>query len=237
MKENNLKLKNLQDLLSGCSVLESLEKITGIYPGSTIFTTSFGLEDQVISHLIFTNDLPVKVATIDTGRLFRETYDVYSSTLIKYRKKIDVYFPDSRAVEELLTEKGPYSFYESVENRKECCSIRKISPLNRALAGIECWISGIRADQSENRQNMDHVEYDAERSIIKFYPLFNWSFDDVSKFARENNIPYNKLHDKGFVSIGCAPCTRAIKPGEDFRAGRWWWEQGKKECGLHDRHS
>jgi phosphoadenosine phosphosulfate reductase len=235
--QNNLKLKNLQDLLSGCSVLESLEKIAGIYPGSTIFTTSFGLEDQVISHLIFTNNLPVKVATLDTGRLFPETYDVHSSTLIKYRKKIDVFFPDSGEVEALLTEKGPLSFYESVENRKECCRIRKISPLNRALAGIECWISGIRADQSENRQNMDHIEYDAEKNIIKFYPLFNWSFEDVTRFAKENNIPYNKLHDKGFVSIGCGPCTRAIRPGEDFRAGRWWWEQGKKECGLHERLS
>jgi phosphoadenosine phosphosulfate reductase len=235
--QNNLKLKNLQDLLSGCSVSESLEKITGIYPGRTIFTTSFGLEDQVISHLIFANDLPVKVATLDTGRLFRETYEVYSDTLIRYRKKIDVYFPDSREVETLLTEKGPFSFYESVENRKECCRIRKISPLGRALAGNECWISGIRSDQSENRQSMDHVEYDAERNIIKFYPLFHWSFDDVAKFAEENNIPYNKLHDKGFVSIGCEPCTRAIRPGEDFRAGRWWWEQGKKECGLHERIS
>jgi phosphoadenosine phosphosulfate reductase len=235
--ENNLKLKNLQDLLSGCSVSESLEKIAGTYPGKTIFTTSFGLEDQVISHIIFTNNLPVKVATLDTGRLFNETYEVYSDTLIKYRKKIDVYFPDTREVEALVREKGPFSFYESVENRKECCRIRKISPLNRALAGVECWISGIRADQSENRQNMDHIDYDPERNIVKFYPLFNWSFDDVARFAKEHNIPYNKLHDRGFVSIGCQPCTRAIRPGEDFRAGRWWWEQGKKECGLHERLS
>jgi phosphoadenosine phosphosulfate reductase len=136
----------------------------------------------------------------------------------------------------MVTEKGPFSFYKSVENRKECCRIRKVVPLNRALKGMECWISGIRADQSDDRNKLDWIEYDADRKLFKFYPLFNWSFDEVREFVKENNIPYNTLHDKGYVSIGCEPCTKAVKPGEDFRAGRWWWENdGAKECGLHSK--
>jgi phosphoadenosine phosphosulfate reductase len=134
----------------------------------------------------------------------------------------------------MVTEKGPLSFYKSVENRKECCRIRKVVPLSRALSGIECWISGIRADQSDDRNQMDWLEYDEVKKLYKFYPLFNWTFDAVKAFVKENNVPYNSLHDKGYVSIGCEPCSRAIKPGDDFRAGRWWWENdGAKECGLH----
>jgi len=232
---DNLKLKNLKDQLSGHSVSENLKLLSGLFQGKTVFTTSFGAEDQVITHFIFSESIPITVSTLDTGRLFRETYDTFSNTIIKYRNKIRVYYPERKDVEKLVTEKGPYSFYESVENRKECCHIRKIIPLKHALDGVECWISGIRADQSGNRMNMDWLEYDEDRDLIKFYPLFSWSYDDVNKFLKENNVPYNRLHDKGFVSIGCEPCTRAILPGEDFRAGRWWWENGKKECGLHEK--
>lgn len=226
---NELKFKiekrNLEEQLSLLSVLFS-ERI--------LFTTSFGIEDQVIAHLIFTNNIPVKVATLDTGRLFPETYKVFNETIKKYHRKIDVYFPCQDDVERLLTEKGPYSFYYSRENRIECCRYRKILPLNRALEGIECWISGIRSDQSDNRSQMEQLEYDDSRKLVKFYPLFGWSFEQVVSFARENSIPYNVLHDRGYLSIGCEPCTRAIKEGEDFRAGRWWWENGsEKECGLH----
>ena len=224
----------LKNQLIGLSIEKQLMELSSIFQGKIIFTTSLGIEDQVITHIIFRNNLNIKVATLDTGRLFPQTYDVLSNTIIKYNKTIDIYFPDYKAVEKLVTEKGPYSFYKSVENRKECCGIRKIVPLNRALTGMECWISGIRAEQSENRSKMDWIEYDEHKGLFKFYPLFNWSMDEVKNFVKENNIPYNTLHDKGFVSIGCEPCTKAIKPGEDFRAGRWWWENdGPKECGLH----
>ena len=135
----------------------------------------------------------------------------------------------------MVTKKGPFSFYESLENRKECCYIRKVIPLKRALNGNEIWITGLRADQSENRKEMKKFEWDAGNQITKYNPLLDWSLQDVKTYIKENHVPYNVLHDKGFVSIGCEPCTRAIRPGEDFRAGRWWWEQGagKKECGLH----
>jgi phosphoadenosine phosphosulfate reductase len=230
----NLKLIELSDRLSANSVDSNLAILASLFPGKIIFTTSLGIEDQVITHKIFSNNLAVKVITLDTGRLFPQTYDVFSNTIIKYNKKINVYFPEFNAVEEMVTEKGPFSFYQSVENRKECCRIRKVVPLNRALKGMECWISGIRAEQSDDRNNMDWLEYDKSKNLYKFYPLFNWTFDDIKNFVKENNVPYNSLHDKGFVSIGCEPCTRAVKPGEDFRSGRWWWENdGPKECGLH----
>ena len=227
-------IEELKHQLNGISIEDQLRRLSSDFQGKIIFTTSLGIEDQLITHLIFKNDINIKVATLDTGRLFPQTYDLLSNTIIRYGKKIDIYFPDNEDVEKLVTEKGPFSFYKSVGNRKECCGIRKVVPLNRALTGIECWISGIRADQSDNRQQMDWLEFDENKKIFKYYPLFKWTFDDVNRFIKENNVPYNSLHDRGYVSIGCEPCTRAIKPGEDFRAGRWWWENdGSKECGLH----
>ena len=232
--ESNMKLKELRDQLSGKSVDESLEKLVSLFPGKIIFTTSFGIEDQVITHKIFNNNLDIKVVTLDTGRLFPETYDVFSQTIIKYNKKISIYFPEYEAVEKMVSEKGPFSFYESKENRIECCRIRKVVPLNRALEGMECWISGIRASQSDNRSSMSNLEYDEDKKLFKFHPLFDWSFEDVENYIKENNIPYNSLHDKGYLSIGCEPCTRAVIKGQDFRSGRWWWENdGPKECGCH----
>lgn len=229
MNINELRLQ-----IAGKPVKEQLLILAKVFPGKMIFTTSFGIEDQVITHILFEHDLPVEVATLDTGRLFPETYKVFNQTIKKYGKKINVFFPDNENVEKMLTEKGPFSFYYSKENRMECCRLRKVVPLNRALEGKECWISGIRATQSDNRNSMEWLEYDEERNLFKFYPLFHWSFEEVSAFVKENNVPYNILHDKGFVSIGCEPCTRAIRPGEDFRAGRWWWEiDGPKECGCH----
>jgi len=188
----------------------------------------------VITHFIFENNLPVEIATIDTGRLFPETYKVFNETLKKYQKKIKIYFPDHESVESMVTDKGPYSFYYTRENRLECCRIRKVEPLNRALKDIKVWISGIRADQSEERSQMDWFEYDKNKKLYKFSPLYNWSYKEVMSFITKNNVPYNILHDKDFISVGCEPCTRAVKPGEDFRSGRWWWETGGlKECGLH----
>ena len=225
--------KILQEI-KGLGIEQSLEYLVNAFPGEVIFSTSFGWEDQVISHIIFKNNLPIKVFTLETGRLFPETYYVWNRTLEMYEKPIHAYYPDTAAVEKMVSSKGPSSFYESVENRKECCAIRKIEPLKRALAGNSCWITGIRAEQSQNREHMDPVEWDEANQILKFHPIFDWTLDQVKAYIRENNIPYNPLHDKGFPSIGCAPCTRAVKEGEDFRAGRWWWEdQDKKECGLH----
>jgi len=229
-------MNDLKKRLKDKTIIGKLRELANIFPGAAVFTTSFGIEDQVIVHLIAENKIPVEVSTLDTGRLFPQTYKVFNETLKKYNLSIKVLFPDHDHVERMVTEKGPFSFYYSRENRLECCKYRKVLPLQRILAGKSCWISGIRAGQSETRNRMNDLEYDNERDLFRFYPLFNWSFSDVRDFVRSNNIPYNSLHDNGFVSIGCEPCTRAIKDGEDFRAGRWWWENGnEKECGLHIR--
>jgi len=226
----NTKLVNMEHL----SVVEVLQKIATEYGNRAAFSTSLSWEDQVITHHIFSNDLPIRVFTLDTGRLFPETYGVLNRTLDRYKKKIEVFSPKHEGVEKMVTEKGPLSFYVSLENRKECCFIRKVEPLNRALDNVDCWITGLRAEHSENRKDMSMTEIDAQRNIVKVHPIFNWSLEQVKNEIKEFNIPYNSLHDKGFVSIGCQPCTRAVKEGEDFRAGRWWWENSdKKECGLH----
>ena len=225
----------LNEELKENTIVEKLNYLEDAHRGSVIFTTSFGYEDQVITDIIFKNNFNVKVITLDTGRLFPETYKVYNSTLDKYKKSISVYFPPAEKVEEMVNKKGPYSFYESLENRKECCFIRKVIPLKRALKGNEIWITGLRASQSENRNDLQEFEWDEGNQIIKYNPLLNWSLEETIDYIKENHVPYNILHDRGFVSIGCEPCTRAIKPGEDFRAGRWWWEQNSgKECGLHE---
>ncbi len=217
------------------SIKETLAFLANEYQGKVVFSTSFGQEDQVITALIAKDDLPITIFTLDTGRLFQETYDVFHKTLKKYKKEIKVYFPEASAVENLLETKGPNSFYDSVENRKECCFIRKVAPLTKALKGNSIWITGLRAEQSENRNSLDLFEYDAHFDIIKFNPLLKWTLEDVQKYIDDNNVPQNGLHKQGFVSIGCAPCTRAIAEGEDIRAGRWWWESSHKECGLHQK--
>lgn len=198
-----------------------------------VFSTSFGKEDQAITHLISHAELPIKIFTLDTGRLFEETYAVFDRTIKKYNVKIETYYPNTADVQNLVSEKGPYSFHDSVENRKECCGIRKIEPLKRAIKHQDIWITGLRKEQSENRQNMQQIEWDESNKIIKIHPLFNWTTKELDAYIYENKIPVNTLHAKGFPSIGCSSCTRAILPGEDERAGRWWWEASKKECGLH----
>jgi phosphoadenosine phosphosulfate reductase len=165
--------------------------------------------------------------------LFNETYELLDKTTARYKKQVQVYFPEAADVETFVATKGINSFYESVDNRKGCCFIRKVKPLNRALAGAQVWITGLRAEQSENRKDMPIIEWDEDRQLYKFNPLIHWTYIEVLDYIKEFNVPYNTLHDKGFISIGCAPCTRAIEPGEDARAGRWWWEASHKECGLH----
>jgi phosphoadenosine phosphosulfate reductase len=227
-------LQKITAALAPLNLVEKLSYLANNYANKIVFSTSFGLEDQIITHLIFSNNLPIKVFTLETGRLFPETYYVWNRTLEIYNKPIYTYYPQHNLVQEMLNTKGPNSFYLSVQNRKECCHIRKIEPLKRALAGNEIWLTGIRAEQSINREDMNDLEWDEGNKIIKFHPIFNWNLAQVREYIAANNIVYNTLHDKGFPSIGCQPCTRVVKPNEDFRAGRWWWEdQNKKECGLH----
>ncbi len=215
------------------SLADGLAIIASLFPRKVVFSSSLGQEDQVITDAIFKNLIPVKVFTIDTGRLFNEAYELLDKTTARYKQRVQVYFPDADDVEEFAVKKGINGFYESVENRKECCHIRKVKPLSRALAGADVWITGLRAEQSANRKDMPMIEWDENKQLYKFNPLINWSYDDVLDYIKEFNVPYNSLHDRGFLSIGCAPCTRAIEPGEDARAGRWWWETSQKECGLH----
>ncbi|MDQ7949468.1 MAG: phosphoadenylyl-sulfate reductase [Pedobacter sp.] len=227
-------LNEIKQALSGLDPVQKLQYLAEAFSGRVVFSTSFGWEDQVITHLIFANHIPIKVFTLETGRLFPETYYVWNRTLENYGQPIYAYYPQHELLQDMVNAKGPNSFYESVENRKQCCHIRKIEPLKRALQGNQIWITGIRAEQSPNREDMHDLEWDEGNQLIKFHPIFDWSLEEVKDFIRKNNIFYNTLHDRGFPSIGCAPCTRAVQPGEDFRAGRWWWEdQSKKECGLH----
>jgi len=229
------RLDQIEDYIKNKNTEEILESISAMRTENAVFSSSLGYEDQVLTHMIFSGNLDIEIFTLDTGRLFPETYSVLNSTLNRYKKEIKVYYPQTESVEKLMTEKGPHSFYGSAENRKECCFIRKVEPLKRALAGKTIWITGIRADQSPERSDMKMTEWDEASQIIKIHPLLHWTLEEVKDYIKKHNIPYNPLHDKGFVSIGCQPCTRAIKEGEDFRAGRWWWEDNsKKECGLHN---
>lgn len=231
------KQEEIKKLVNGLSEVESIRALAEAFTGKVVFSTSLGYEDQVVTHFIYSNNLPVKVFTLETGRLFKETQDTLDTTNIFYKKKIQVFSPIKASVDKLVEAKGAFSFYDSVENRKECCFIRKVEPLKRALAGNEIWITGIRAQQSDGRNEMPSVEWDESNQIVKFHPILHWGFEEVKNFINLHKIPYNPLHDRGYVSIGCEPCTRAIKPGEDFRAGRWWWENSSaKECGLHEHN-
>ncbi|GAB3016499.1 phosphoadenylyl-sulfate reductase [Niabella terrae] len=219
--------------IENASLEEALVLVTNAFPEGVVFSTSLGQEDQVLTYAIAKAKVPVKIFTLDTGRLFNEHYELLEKTTARYKVPIQVYFPQAAAVEQYVNEKGVNGFYESVENRKSCCFIRKVEPLNRALEGARVWITGLRAEQSDNRKDMKMLEWDASRGLYKFNPLIHWSYEEMIAFIKAQDIPYNPLHDKGFISIGCAPCTRAIEPGEDARAGRWWWEISHKECGLH----
>jgi len=226
--------KEIIEKIERSSLVESIDIVAKLFPGEVVFSSSLGQEDQVITDAISKNNIPVKIFTLDTGRMFNETYELIERTIARYKRPIEIYFPDATDVEKFVATKGLNSFYESVENRKECCFIRKVKPLNRALQGAKVWITGVRAEQSDNRKNMPMIEWEEDRQLYKFNPLINWTYNDVMDYINEFNVPYNRLHDKGFISIGCAPCTRAIEPGEDARAGRWWWETSQKECGLHE---
>ena len=233
--ENN-SIEKLNQQFASLSLEEAFETLSTLRFKNIAFSTSLGQEDQVMTDVIFKNNHPIKVFTLDTGRLFKQTYDVLDKTQKKYNKSISSFAPDNNELEKLLDSKGPYSFYDSIENRKECCSIRKINPLQKALKGVDLWITGLRASQSNSRSTLSFFSYDDAFELPKFNPLVNWTLEEVENYLEQNNVPQNSLHKKGFVSIGCEPCTRAVKPGENIRSGRWWWEESKKECGLHLNH-
>lgn len=234
----------MQDKIAGLNLKfrevpaeEMLKWFVANFKGTTSFSTSLGSEDQVITHMLAMIPEPVKVFTLDTGRLFQETYDLLDITQKKYDLRIDVYFPDHPRVEEMVRTKGINLFYDSIENRRLCCHIRKIEPLKRALEGMDVWITGMRKGQSVTRSRASLIEWDSDYKVIKVNPLIDWTHDMVWQYIQEHKIPVNELHAKGYPSIGCLPCTRAIRPGEDVRSGRWWWELPEfKECGLHNKH-
>jgi phosphoadenosine phosphosulfate reductase len=199
-----------------------------------VFASSLAAEDMVLTDLILRNKLSIGIFSLETGRLHAETLGMLDKIKANYGSEIVLYKPEVAAVEGYVAKNGLNAFYDSVEMRKECCRIRKIEPLNRALAGNKAWVTGQRRAQSSTRTELNAQEYDAAHDMQKFNPLADWSEDDVWHYIRSNNVPYNPLHDKGYPSIGCEPCTRAIQEGEDVRAGRWWWENPEsKECGLH----
>jgi phosphoadenosine phosphosulfate reductase len=229
-----MQVADLEKSLQSLSLADRLGQIRKHFDGDRIvFSTSFGQEDQAITHAISSERLNIEIFTLDTGRQFQESYELIDLTTKKYEIALKTYFPNTQKTEELVAQKGFNSFYQSVENRKECCFIRKIEPLNRALEGAHIWITGLRAEQSDNRSSMPMLEWDEAKKILKFNPLIDWTYAELETYLHTHKIPQNPLHKKGFVSIGCAPCTRAIAEGEHPRAGRWWWENSQKECGLH----
>jgi phosphoadenosine phosphosulfate reductase len=224
----------LEPRLTPLDLAHRLTLAREVIPGRLVFTTSFGIEDQWITHTILTLGLDIEVATLDTGRLFPETYDLWEKTEARYARRIPAVYPRPEPLEAYVQEHGVNGFYRAVENRKACCHIRKVEPLGRLLAGAAGWITGLRADQSNARAEVAMIEYDEAHRLVKLNPLLDYTREAIVALTEEFNVPVSELHAKGYLSIGCAPCTRAIGPGESERAGRWWWEEDeKKECGLH----
>jgi phosphoadenosine phosphosulfate reductase len=216
------------------SAQEVLKLALDTFGRKAALSSSFGAEDMVLIDLLMKLDGTARIFTLDTGRLPQETYNVIDATRGKYGAAIEVFFPQAEAVEAMVAEHGMNLFYQSVENRKLCCGVRKMEPLRRALSGLDAWITGLRREQSVTRTAVHKIEWDEGNGLVKVNPLVDWTHDDVWKYIREHNVPYNALHDRGYPSIGCGPCTRAVQPGEHERAGRWWWEHPEtKECGLH----
>ena len=220
--------------IGGATPAERLASLRAAVPGRIVFTTSFGIEDQAIAHLIFTAGLGIEVATLDTGRLFPETYALWAETEERYGVRIRSFHPDAAALAAFVADAGINGFRHSKAARIDCCFVRKVEPLSRALAGAGAWVTGLRAGQSDEREGIALAGWDGERQLVKVNPLFDWTRDQVAAFCAAESVPINRLHAQGFLSIGCQPCTRAVRAGEPERAGRWWWEkEGQSECGLH----
>ncbi len=243
MKSTNQNTPNKTNFklpLEGVGGLNSPEEVLSFflskYKGKIALASSLSIEDQVLTDMLVKIDKSTRIFTLDTGRLFPESYSLIDKTNIRYGIQLDVKFPDYKDVEKMVQAEGINLFYAGIEQRKLCCKVRKLDPLKRAFEGLDVWICGLRREQSVTRQNVELVEWDEANGLIKLNPLIDFTEQQVWDYIKANNVPYNKLHDKGFPSIGCQPCTRAIKPGEDIRAGRWWWENPEqKECGLHKR--
>lgn len=219
---------------SGKAPEEVLTFFLQTFRGRIALSSSLSIEDQMLTDLIAKTDPTTRIFTLDTGRLFPETYSLIERTRMKYPITLEVFFPEASEVEKMVKEEGINLFYAGIEQRKRCCNVRKMQPLRRAFQGLEVWICGLRKEQSVTRHDMQMVEWDAQNQLIKLNPLIDFTEEQVWDYIKTNQVPYNKLHDKGFPSIGCQPCTRAVEPGEDIRAGRWWWENPEhKECGLH----
>lgn len=232
--EKETEVKKWNDLYVQNRTEKTLELLLKEFGEDVWFSTSLGIEDQVLLDLLVKTKLPFTVFTLDTGRLFYETYNLLEKTERVYNLKIQTYFPNFEQVQKMVNEKGINLFYESVENRKECCRVRKLEPLARALKQAKVWMTGLRREQSVTRTEMLFAEWDFSHNVLKINPLIDWTLDEIWNYAKEHKVPYNPLHDQNFPSIGCAPCTREVLPGEDIRAGRWWWENpNTKECGLH----
>lgn len=232
------RVKQLNEEFKNSSTLEVLEFLLRETKQRVALSSSFGAEDQVLTDMMLRIDQRASVFTLDTGRLPDETYSVMHETNLKYQTKVKVFFPKATDIEELYKRQGVNGFYDSIENRKSCCHVRKIAPLKRALKNIDFWVTGLRSAQSVTRENMNLFEFDETNNVIKVSPLKDWSEQDVWAYIKSYRVPYNKLHKLGFPSIGCAPCTRPVKEGGDIRSGRWWWENPEhKECGLHLKKS
>lgn len=235
--EIEAKIAELNERFKDATAEEVIDWFLEEYKGKIALSSSLSIEDQVLTHLIVEKDPTARIFTLDTGRLFPETYQLIDRTNLTYNIKIEVFFPDYHEVQRMVREEGINLFYNSIESRHRCCAIRKLEPLRRAFKGFDVWICGLRHQQSVTRKNMQLVEWDDMHGLIKVNPLINWTEQEVWDYIHQHHVPYNKLHDKGYPSIGCEPCTRAVKPGEDVRSGRWWWEDpDKRECGLHQRY-
>ena len=233
MKEQ---VPQLQQQFQNSIIEELLRFFLKKFGGRIALASSLGAEDQVLTDLILKINPQARIFILDTGRLPQETYETITHTMAHYGRGFEIYFPQTSAAESLMSQNGPDLFYESIEKRHQCCEVRKVEPLKRVLKTLDVWITGLRRDQSVTRQEIQKIEWDETNQLLKINPLIEWSTEQVWQYIRENRLPYNKLHDQGYPSIGCAPCTRAVAPGEDIRAGRWWWEAPEhKECGLHFR--
>ena len=230
------KIEQLNQQFEGKTPEEVLQYFLFEYKGKIALSSSLSIEDQVLTDLIVKTDKSTRIFTLDTGRLFPETYSLIDKTNLTYGIHLEVMFPDYQEVEKMVKEEGINLFYNGIEQRKTCCRVRKLDPLKRAFQGLEVWICGLRKEQSVTRQAVQLIEWDENNGLIKLSPLIHFTEDEVWEYIKKYRVPYNKLHNQGFPSIGCQPCTRAVKPGEDIRAGRWWWENpDQKECGLHKR--
>jgi phosphoadenosine phosphosulfate reductase len=222
------------DAIEGKTIIGRLSSIVEALDGRIVLTTSFGMQGQLIAHHVFTAKLPVEVVTLDTGRHFPETYEVWQQTEERYGVRIRAFYPEGEALSHLIDDQGINGFYRSKDARQACCDARKVQPLRHALAGASGWIVGLRADQSRHRASVKFANWEPQHRLMKFAPLFDWTRDEVAAECEALGVPVSALHDRGYPSIGCQPCTRAVLSGEDERAGRWWWENDRtKECGLH----